>query len=113
MNFLKKALEIDQKIDNKKDTAIDIGNIGVIYKKLGEIDKAEEYFRDSLKIQTELGFKEGIAYQTYNMGTIYELRGDKERALEAFDVALKLADEVGVDSVREVVLKAVGELNTN
>ena len=50
-----KALTCFEETDNKPYQARTLNNICVLYEKLGNYDKLEEYAQRSLKIQTEFG----------------------------------------------------------
>ena len=53
-----------------------LSNIGMIYKKRSEYDKALNYYTQSIKIFEKLGEKLGMARTFGNMGNIYKKLGD-------------------------------------
>ena len=55
-----------------------MGNLGIIYKTRGELDKAEEMHKKSLEINEKLGLLGGLASSYCNLGVIYCKRDDKE-----------------------------------
>ncbi|MCK4361192.1 MAG: tetratricopeptide repeat protein, partial [Bacteroidales bacterium] len=58
LSSFNKALDIDLKLDNKKNIATRLNNIGLIYKILGNYDIAIENYLKALKIVNELGDQE-------------------------------------------------------
>ncbi len=52
-------------------------NIGLIYDKKGEWDKALEYYLKSEKIRIEVGDKAGLAVTYFNIGTALQSKGDQ------------------------------------
>ena len=78
----------------KKYLAEALNNIGLIYKKQGNITKALEYYSKSLKLQEEIGDKQGIAISLSNIGNIYFDQGDIPKALEYFGKSLQLLEEI-------------------
>ncbi len=53
-----------------------INNIGVMYTRMGQIDKAEEAFREVLQLQPD------YMPAKLNLGLVYELKGQEMRALQ-------------------------------
>ena len=68
------------------------GNLGVIHRTRGDLDKAEELHRKSLALSEESGRKEGMAAQYGNLGNVFLLRGDLDRAEEFHLKSLKLPE---------------------
>jgi len=57
-NFFLKALEIDKELAIPEKIALDMETLGIFYKKMGEKQKAKEYFIRALEIWKGLGKKE-------------------------------------------------------
>ena len=72
-----------------------LGNLGLIYRKRGDLDKAEEMHRKALEINEKLGRLEGIARQYGNLGLIYQTRGDLDKAEEMYKKALEIDKKIG------------------
>ena len=86
-------LEKTKGID-KEWESIATGNIGIVYRIKGELDKALEYHEKALKLNEELDRKRGIANQLENMGIVYRIKGELDKALEYYKKALKLNEEL-------------------
>ncbi len=70
-------------------------NLGTIVYKLGEWDKALEYYEKDLKIFEKLGDVQGMA-QTYgNLGLVYDSKGEWDKALEYYEKSLKIKEKLG------------------
>ena len=79
------------------------GNLGLIYRKRGDLDTAEGFHLKSLGLNEELDRKEGMANQYGNLGLIYQSRGDQAKACEHWAKAKALFEEIGAkDRVKQV-----------
>jgi len=74
--------------------AADYGNLGLIYRRRGDVDRAEAMHRHALQLNQELGRKEGIAMQYGNLGLIYCERGELERAETMFKCDLEFSEKL-------------------
>ncbi len=72
-----------------------LGNLGLIYRRRGDLDRAEEMHRKSLAIEEKLGRPEGMANQYGNLGLIYRTRGDLDRAEEMHRKSLAIEEKFG------------------
>ena len=79
------------------------GNLRLIYRRRGDLDKAEEMFEKILKIHKQTGNKEGMASDYANLGAVYEQRGDIVRAREYWQKALRLYEKIGMPHMVERV----------
>ncbi|MHC4518757.1 MAG: tetratricopeptide repeat protein [Planctomycetota bacterium] len=77
------------------EQAVLLGNLGLIYHKRGELDRAEEMHKKSLEIEKRLGRLEGMAGDYANLGLIYQTRGDLDRAEEMLSKALEVHAKLG------------------
>ena len=91
----KKALAIDEKLGRQEGMASDYGNLGLIYQRRGELDRAEEMHRKSLAIDEKLGRQEGMAIDYGNLGLVYQTRGDLDRAEEMHKKSLAIDEKLG------------------
>ena len=68
----------------------------IIYRNVGDINKALEYYLESLNILEELNDEKGIAIVLNNVATIYFNQDNKEKAKvadEAHKMAMKAKEE--------------------
>ncbi len=98
-DLIKKALTQKLTIKEKKSLKISLAaclnNIGFVYKYLGDISKALEYYHKSHKVKEEIGDKVGIAEILNNIGTVYNHQGDIVKSLEYYHQSLKIYEEIG------------------
>ena len=79
----------------KEHRAVLFGNLGILYKTLGNLDTAEEMYGKSLAISEELGHKEGMAKQYGNLGILYDIRGNVDAAEDMHRKGLSIDEELG------------------
>ncbi|VVB93053.1 Photosystem I assembly protein Ycf3 [uncultured archaeon] len=84
-----------EKVRDRKEKSIILGDLGLIFYYLGELDKALEYYESALKLNEELELKERIAIGLGNIGIVYQIKGALDKALEYYESALKLNEELG------------------
>ncbi len=72
-----------------------IGNLGVLYRILGETEKALKALEDAMEIHKEIGNRLGEANQLGNIGLIYRQIGETEKALKALEDAMEIHKEIG------------------
>jgi len=97
INFSERALGVVEK-DSEEKTVV-LGNLGVIYKTRGDLDKAEEMHKKSLEIDKKLGRLEGIASDYGNLGLIYQSKGQLDKAEEMHNKSLEIAEKLGLQEV--------------
>ena len=56
------------------------GNLGILAAKRGELDEAEQLYRQALEIDEAIGRKEGMASNYGNLGVLAENRGELHEA---------------------------------
>lgn len=78
-----------------EEEAMVLGNLGLIYRRKGDLDKAEDMHNKSLEIEKKLGRLEGMANQYGNLGLIYKDRGDLDKAEEMHKKALEIDKTIG------------------
>lgn len=81
-----------------KDRALEgqhSGNLGILYKNLGELSRAVEFLEQALLIDREVGDRLGEGQDLGNLGNAYANLGELQRAIELFEQQLTIAREVG------------------
>jgi tetratricopeptide (TPR) repeat protein/energy-coupling factor transporter ATP-binding protein EcfA2 len=92
-SLLLRALEM-VKVSSKEESMV-LGNLGLIYKKKGDLDKAEDMLNKSLEIEKKLGRLEGMANQYGNLGLIYKDKSNLDKAEEMHKKALEIDKKLG------------------
>lgn len=76
---------------NKEAQAVAYGNLGIIYRTRGDLDRSVEYHEKALVLNKELVRIQGMAGDYCNLGIIYGTRGDLERSIKYIEAALVLS----------------------
>lgn len=90
----KDANVIAEELNDKEMLSAILGNMAIVFRIKGELDKALEYSQLSLNILKELGNREGEAGVLDNMGIIHRIRGQLDKAMERFQLSLKIHREI-------------------
>ena len=86
---------IRKEIGDKEGEATDYGNLGTVFKSVGQYTKAEEYLQKALVIRKEIGDKKGEAADYGNLGTVFKSVGQYTKAEEHLQKALVIRKEIG------------------
>ncbi|MBM4171305.1 MAG: tetratricopeptide repeat protein [Ignavibacteria bacterium] len=89
------AFNLAEKINNKSLQAKAINLIGVVYRNLGNFDKALSNYKKALQFAEEAKDSMQIAYSYNNIGGIYRLEGNNKLALDYILQALKFFEKIG------------------
>jgi tetratricopeptide (TPR) repeat protein len=89
------GLATSRALNDKREQARYLNDLGLVYDALGEKRRALEYYEQALPLSREVGDKGGEATTLNNIGGVYDALGEKRRALEYYEQALPLSREVG------------------
>lgn len=92
LSAYQKALELSERYNYPDNIANAYHNIGLIYKKQGEFDKALPFLLKGLDFTQNLAFNNIVGY--HNVGEIYSLLGNNKRAIDYLNNAIQLADSL-------------------
>jgi len=67
------------------------GNVGNVFRSVGEYQKAKEYYENALVIRKEIGDRKGVGDDYGNLGAMYQLVGEYEKAKEYQEKALAIS----------------------
>ncbi len=95
IEITEKALKIaiDEKLEYKEANML--SNLGMIYRDIGQYDKAKECITKALKIAEKLGILEDKALRYALLGMIDKVKGDYESALKLYVESLKIYEQLG------------------
>ncbi len=113
MDYHKRALEINQGIENLQALAQNYGNLGNIYHNLNEFSKALEYHKKALEIDKRIGNLKGQAQDLGNIGRVYGSLGELRKALEYFERALEIDKKIGCLEGQAFHLEGIGSVYGN
>ncbi len=107
LEYLKKSLEIFQRIDDQRSLANCLNTIGFSTHWLGRFETSIEYLKQALQIWEELEDQEGILQCNLLIGTSYSRLGELDVSLEHLKKALESSDRVGDQKAR---IRCLGEI---
>jgi len=93
LDYYNKALSINEKIKFLDGKAINLAQIGGVYRVLGEYDVAITYIESSIYIGKQIKNLTILTRGYYNIGEIFQLREDIKKAASYYDEALKFAQK--------------------
>ncbi|MGH9503479.1 MAG: protein kinase domain-containing protein [Terriglobales bacterium] len=104
------ALAIARKIGDKRATARELGNIGLIFAQEGDFATGEKIYGEALADFRDVGDKHGMSVVIGNTGDIFHAEGRLGDALAEYRDALVLAREVGHKSSEGIDLQLIGNV---
>ena len=69
--------------------------LSLVYNKLGQLQKALEYYNQALPLRRVVGDRENEALTLNNIGRVYEALGEKQKALDYFNQARLVKSSMG------------------
>ena len=85
-----------------------LGNLGFVYRNLGDTKKAIEYYEEALKISKEIGDRREEGNWLRLLGFAYLCLGEVRKAIQYYEKCLKIAQETGDSSYECTVLAEFG-----
>lgn len=95
VSLAKKALVLGQEIGYEWDLSRSLNFIGVGYQKLGEQNKALDYYMEAERLALDIERNEQLAYAYHNMGTIYSFQNNYVLSAELFYKSLTYFEKLG------------------
>lgn len=95
LKYFEECVDLNSKIEDESQvasTASTLNNIGLIYKKKGNYNKAIDYYLQSLNIREKVNDTSGVISSLNNISTIYLDMGEDEKAIEVINRCLKIVD---------------------
>ncbi len=90
--FIEKSKDYNIRLSpGNPELAYPIGNLGLIYRKLGMLDSAAKYSTEAIALFTKLNHYSGVAEAHNNLGNIELERGNFIKAAEEFNIGLETA----------------------
>lgn len=112
-----KGLKIYESLNDTKNMAGALGNIGSVYIAIGDANKALEYQLKCLELVQKVGLLEGVASSLNNICIIYADLKDNKKALfygeQAAEMYKLLKDDYGLSSALANIGKAYANLKNS
>ncbi|MBD3285278.1 tetratricopeptide repeat protein, partial [candidate division WOR-3 bacterium] len=100
-----------KEIDDPKNQAIWLHQIGLALQKFGELELANFWFKQSFRIMRELGDNLGIAIALGQLGSIAQNQGDYEEARSCHEEAKKIFAVLGKKRHLGIALHQLGNIS--
>ncbi|KAF5415442.1 MAG: Photosystem I assembly protein Ycf3 [Candidatus Methanogaster sp.] len=95
MQSYERALAEFQERGDEKEAAKVLGQLGILYYRIGEWDLAIEYYEKSMKIKEALGDRHGLAQTYNNLGLVYADKGEWDLAIEYYEKDMEISEALG------------------
>jgi diguanylate cyclase (GGDEF)-like protein len=107
---LRHAYDLYGAIGNAQGRQQALENIAHLYadSRVGQYDRAIEYYRQLLSEYEAAGATESVADTLFNLGSTYEQKGDRETALDWFRRALETEEKLGRRGDAAFVKRSIG-----
>lgn len=102
IDFYKKALSIQERINDLMGVAISYNNLGSLYQDSNEIAKALEYYTQGLKVSREIGDLPGVSAGLAGLGVLCMSQGDSARSNQNSTLAAERYSKA-VDCLKESI----------
>lgn len=94
IDYANEARQIAKKINYQDAIAQNYNFIGVVYRNLGDYQKAMGFYFEALKIAENIQNQEQLAYANNNIGEIYKFQEEYEKAIEFTEKAITAFQEI-------------------
>jgi tetratricopeptide (TPR) repeat protein len=95
IHWLETALVAARQLKDNKMEGSHLGNLGIAYCQIGEVEKAINIFQQRLSISRKMGDIFGESNSIGNIGAAYAIIGDTSKAIEFFERHLSIARKNG------------------
>jgi tetratricopeptide (TPR) repeat protein len=89
---------------------VSLGNVGLAYADLGEVEKAIGFYEEALVIDREIGDRRGEGADLANLGVAYASLGEREKALALLEHSLAIGRAIKDPQIIRVVTDALARL---
>ena len=101
------SFTIYERLGHKLGMAVNLNNVGYIYRMRGDYTAALGHYNKSLTIMREMGGEFPIASVLNNIGKIHEAKGDFDQAFSHYEQALKISRKIGMKDLEAKVVKNI------
>jgi len=102
--FYKKALECYVEIGDDAKIALIKSNIGIVFLRKGDLEKAQKYIDQSIELFQQHGARSDFANSLYFKGKVFMERMDYDSALNYFQQALELTEKFKIKKRQSNIL---------
>jgi tetratricopeptide (TPR) repeat protein len=95
ISWFKDALDAARQLKNRAAEGVHLGNLGIVYRQLGETRRAVEFYEQQLIIAREIGHRLSERNALGSLGNAYIDLGETHRAVEFYEQSLVTSREIG------------------
>ncbi|MCB8965046.1 MAG: tetratricopeptide repeat protein [Bacteroidales bacterium] len=110
LDYFTTALEVAEKLDERKHLGDTYHKIGFCYERMGEFTSALKNYNNAADIYTHLNDQKNLAGVFNDIGLIYRNWGKYDRALESYLKAQKIFDETLDIEGSAMVANSIGQI---
>jgi tetratricopeptide (TPR) repeat protein len=88
------GLAAAQNLNNRQGEGAHLGNLGLAYSDLGQVEKAIDYYEQALAIARDIGYQCNEGSWLGNLGLAYRDLGQIEKAIDYYEQALAIARDI-------------------
>ncbi len=92
--WLESAVQAARQIHEQKEEGLALGNLGLAYRALGQLQQAIDFYEQHLTLAREIGDRHGESQTLSNMGRAYTDLGQPSRAIDFCQQSLTIAREI-------------------
>jgi tetratricopeptide (TPR) repeat protein len=101
------ALAIQQQLGDQMRQTEALNRLGLVHKKLGQMDEAERLHRDAVDLSQQLGYRPGLIFHQGNLAHTLLWQGKFKEALEMASESLAVCQELGYHRHGEIWSRCV------
>ncbi len=105
------SLALKEILNDPRELAFSLNNLGNVYFRLGELKLSEEYHKRSHSIKLKIGDSQDIASSLINLGNVYFQLGEYDRAEKNYLESFELLKQLENPQYTAIVLNNLGEIN--
>lgn len=108
LRWNEQALPLHQQLDDRRQTAIALTNLGDGWLELGELSVGRRYCEEALRLATAVGHRFSECHALCNLSKLERWLGNGPQALALARAALEAALALGVPQLEQMALKRLG-----
>ncbi|MFN7210963.1 MAG: tetratricopeptide repeat protein, partial [Aggregatilineales bacterium] len=94
IEYYEQALAISRALNDRRNEGTLLGNLGIAYSDLGQVERAIEYYEQALAISRAINDRRSERTNLGNLGYALSRLGRHEEAIQRLREALRIAEEV-------------------
>ena len=102
------AIALCRELHNQAELGRNLSNLGNIYLRLGEVERARQQFEMGLAVLQTTGARQFIATTILALGNAYKRLGQYDEALSSYQQALSLSQAIGQQSLTASSTGSIG-----